>query len=77
MMPLANLIFDAVRPRFKKKISKKEFNNWTKDCIFQVLQGQKPGASFCKKFDIDDKILIHVEMNFELTCKYIQQHYVK
>ena len=57
------------------KISKKEFENFEREYIFEQIKGIKMGKAFCIKYDVHNNIL---EMLSNESAKYhIQKFYVK
>lgn len=57
------------------KISKKEFENFEREYIFEQIKGIRMGQSFCSKYKVHNHIL---EMLSNSSARYhIQKFYVK
>lgn len=57
------------------KISKKEFESFEKEYIFEQIKGIKMGQAFCSKFKVHNHIL---EMLSNESAKdHIQKFYIK
>jgi len=74
-------ILDALDQHTKQlattQISKKQYLAWHQTILFEAIKHPRIGISFCRRFDIDDKILQHVDLDHKETCNYILKHYVK
>ena len=45
------------RAEYVRKVSQLEFDTWKKEGVFDGLRNQRPGQSFCAKFNIQDNLL--------------------
>jgi hypothetical protein len=72
------LVDFATRPaRAVKPITKKKFNQWQQDFIFDALQGQRYGQSFCNTFGIDDNLLFYNSWSVDRTNEYLEKNYIE
>ena len=58
------------------KISKKQYETFCKEYIFDQIKGMKFGKAFCEKFDINDNVLKCV-FDKDLAEEMITQVYVQ
>ena len=67
-----------IKPQREVKISEKQFQSWKRQYIFQALQGESYGESFCQKFGITDFLLSYVKIkDIDLCDKYIHNYYIR
>ena len=57
-------------------ISQEQYLQWAGKYLFDALQNQRPGQSFCNHFEIQDNILYFCD-NAKTAHRYIQKNYVK
>lgn len=60
-----------------KKISKKSFEKFCYEYIFDAVKGFRFGEAFCKKFQIIDWSLMMQTQSYEDSKKYIIENYLK
>jgi|VirMetMinimDraft_7_1064189.scaffolds.fasta_scaffold08356_5 hypothetical protein len=73
---LGVLLTTGNQPPPIKKLTKDQYQQWKKSCLFDRLQGLPPGQSFCNRFDIEDAILYYCGMSFSQTDEYIKKTYL-
>ena len=67
-----------LNPAVEVKLTEKQFRSWKRQYIFQALQGESYGQSFCRKFGVRDFLLSHVKIkDIDLCDKYIRNHYIR
>lgn len=59
----------------KEQLTAESFERWDREFIFQALQGQRYGQSFCNYFGITDNILFY-EGRSDRALKHIRKHYL-
>lgn len=59
-----------------EELTTESFERWDRDFLFQALQGQRYGQSFCNHFGITDNILYYEGRN-DRALAYIRKKYVK
>jgi len=75
----------AQRPKLvgdhKCKVSRAHYEAWLKqDLVFDLLRGDHPGRSFCRRFAVNDYIIenAHYSQNYhEQFINYIEKYYVQ
>ena len=74
-------MIDMFAPLFSNKrwknitINRREYNQWRRQAVIDVLQGKKLAESFCEHFDLTDYILLYGPA--ENVEGYIQKHYLR
>lgn len=63
-------------PNLPRKISRREYELWASGFIFEGLQNQRYGQSFCNRFKITDNILFY-SSTVEEADRYIQENYIE
>ena len=63
-------------PSEPKKISRSEYEQWTRGFVFEGLRNQRYGQSFCNYFNITDNILYFAGSMAEAD-QYIQKNYIR
>lgn len=61
----------------KKTISKKQYEKFCNEYIFQAVLGNDFGVAFCKKFDILDYVLITIKDTIEAKRYIKNARYVR
>jgi len=59
----------------KEELTELSFDRWDHCFIFEALQNQRYGQSFCNHFGITDHILFY-ERDPERAREYIKNHYL-
>jgi len=59
----------------KEELTEESFARWDHAFIFDAMQGQRYGQSFCNYFGITDNILFY-ERDRDRARAYIKQHYL-
>lgn len=60
--------------RFLKSVDKKEFEQFCKEYIFDVIKGEPFGVAFCNRFKIIDYILMYA---YKADFEKAKQHIIK
>lgn len=63
------------KQRLNKKITFKQYQDWQRNFTWDGLLGMRYGASFCKHFDIPDRVLKYYTSVCEAD-RYIRAHYL-
>lgn len=58
------------------KITRKAYDQWAREFIFEGLRTQRYGQSFCNRFGITDNILYYAE-SVDSADQYIQDNYLE
>lgn len=59
-----------------RRVSRREYEDWRRYAIWDCVQGQRYGQSFCNKFDIHDTWLYNCN-NTKYADSHIKKNYVK
>lgn len=57
-------------------VSKKEYELFRKEYIFEVLKGLRYGEAFCERFQIKDPVISRIT-NINLAEELIKANYIK
>ena len=72
------LLKDAFKDNQANKVSKEEYKQFLKDCVFLKLQGKKLGNEFAERFGIKDRVLSNYSedvnvFNHIRYCEYVEK----
>lgn len=60
---------------FTRYVQENDYSQWQKEYVWDALQNQRFGQSFCNTFDIKDLILYH-ERDWVRADAYIRRNYI-
>ncbi len=71
------LLKDAFKDNGAKKVSKKEYELFLKEAVFEKLKGKKLGQIFAERFGIRDRVLSNYSedsnvINHIKWCEYVE-----
>jgi hypothetical protein len=59
-----------------RRVSRQDYDSWRRTVIWDCLQGQRVGQSFCNKFDIHDFWLYNT-LDSHMADRHIRRYYLK
>ncbi len=73
-----NMAYDLVTDhagQIVESVEENQYNQWQREFVWDALQNQRFGQSFCKAFDIKDAILYY-ERDWVRADAYIRRNYI-
>ncbi len=67
--------FDPDEESRSRKVSQLDYDQWARGFVFEGLQNQRYGQSFCNRFGIQDHILFY-STTVDEADRYIRKNYL-